>query len=89
MLALTTERFSGGLRLSVGEEIFTATLAVLGVTGFVAVAEVAGTAVVEGPDGPGAEAEDAAKDRLDRRPLDCLLLRVRRRMVAGRSEPAA
>jgi hypothetical protein len=32
VLALTTEGFGGGLRLSAGEELFTAGLAVLGVT---------------------------------------------------------
>ena len=53
VLALTTEGFGGGLRLSAGEEIFTALLAVLGVTVFLAVAGVAGAAVVEGRVGLG------------------------------------
>jgi voltage-gated potassium channel len=51
VLALTTEGFGGGLRLSGPEELFTAALAVLGVTVFLAVVGVLGAALVEG--GPG------------------------------------
>ena len=47
VLALTTEGFGGGLRLSAGEELFTAGLAVLGVTVFLAVVGVIGTALVD------------------------------------------
>jgi voltage-gated potassium channel len=53
VLALTTEGFGGGLRLSAGEELFTAGLAVLGVTVFLAVVGVIGTALVDSRAGLG------------------------------------
>ena len=62
VLALTTEGFGGGLRLSAGEELFTAGLAVLGVTVFLAVVGVMSTALVDSRAGLGLEAKDAAED---------------------------
>ena len=65
VLALTTEGFGGGLRLSAGEELFTAGLAVLGVTVFLAVVGVIGTALV------GSRAGLGRRRRMQRR-IDAL-----------------
>ena len=53
VLALTTEGFGGGTRLSGGEKLFTAALAVLGVTVFFTVIAVLGAALIEGRIGLG------------------------------------
>ncbi|MGW7006728.1 potassium channel family protein [Streptomyces sp. NPDC054933] len=54
LMTLATEGFSGPVRMTAGDEIFTATLAILGVTVFVAALGLIGSALVEGRIGPGA-----------------------------------
>lgn len=53
VLALTTEGAGGGVRLSAAEQLFTAGLAILGVTVFLAVVGTIGAALVEGRAGLG------------------------------------
>lgn len=53
VLALTTEGSAGGLRLTAPEELFTAGLAILGVTVFLAVVGLVGATLVEGGAGLG------------------------------------